>query len=311
MSEPQVSLLCTVYNKAGFLKRTVASVRQLMPNEADIEYVFVDDCSSDHLLDIIRGAISGAPNVQIIENHVNRGPAVRINQAARAANGAYLYFIDSDDLAAPRAAEIMLSLLHKEKADVIYGKTEKRPLLAGEDPPPVPAAANYTSSDRPLETILGGGFIRMAMMARKDIYLTSGGADESILSQDESIALRLGIAARKLIQWNAKIVFRQPDPIGAQHISSNQNQLHHDAFLSAVHAMHELPRELGALAPKLYARAISQHWKMRKRYGSLPLVSRDFWRYQFSRGGRQPNAQSLEKMRKDFANLEKVRRIAQ
>lgn len=310
MSQPKVSALVTVYNKAGFIARTIASVRAQLPNEEDIEYVFVDDVSSDNSMEIVRSAIAGAPNALLIENSENRGPSVRLNQAANAARGEYLYFLDSDDLAAPGAIPGMLSLLQKEQGDVIYGKTEKRPLGLGEEPPQVPKDDDYSVSETPFEAILGGGFVRMALMCRRDLYLKAGGADERIFVQDESLPLRLGLHAQRLLDWNARIVFRQPDPEGGSHISSNRDQLQHDAFLAAANVLDELPEEFAQHAPQLYARIVSQHWKMRKRHGALPLLSRDFWRYQTSRKGAPPNAAALESMRKDFRALENVRRMS-
>ena len=309
MTEPAVSALITVYNKAGYIARTIASVRAQLPDEAQIEYVFTDDVSSDNSLEIVREAIAGAPHVQIIENSENRGPSVRLNQAAHAARGEFLYFLDSDDLAAPGTISGMLSLLKQEQADVIYGRTEKQALRPGEDPPPVPAGAAYAVSDTPLETILGGGFVRMALMCQRALYLKAGGADERIFIQDESLPLRLGLHARRLIDWQAKIVFRQPDPEGGSHISANRDQLQHDAFLAAANLLEELPDTHAGLAPQIYARAVSQHWKMRKRQGALPLLSRDFWRYQASRKGTDPDKRVLQAMREDFRALENVRRM--
>ena len=310
MSQPKVSALFTVYNKAGYIARTIASVRAQLPDEANIEYVFADDVSTDNSLEIVRDAIAGAPHVQIIENSENRGPSVRLNQAANAARGEYLYFLDADDLAAPGTVSGMMSMLEKEQADLIYGKTEKQVLALNEGPPSVPGDADYAVSDTPLKTILGGGFVRMALMCRRDLYLQAGGADERIFVQDESLPLRLGLHARRLIDWQAKIVFRQPDPEGGTHISSNRDQLQHDAFLAAANALEDLPEAQADLAPLLYARAVSQHWKMRKRHGAVPIFSRDFWRYQSSRKNAKPDLNAIAVMREDFRRLENVRRMS-
>lgn len=309
MSQPKVSALFTVYNKSGYLARTIDSVRRQMPDESEIEYVFADDVSTDHSLEIVRASAGDAPNVQILENTENRGPSVRLNQAAQAARGEFLYFLDADDLAAPGAIPAMLKLLEQEDADLIYGRTEKRVLGLGEDPLGVSGDDEFKIRDEPLNAILGGGFVRMALMCKRDLFLQAGGADERIFIQDESLPLRLGMYAKRLIDWQAKIVFRQPDPEGGTHISSNRNQLQHDAFLAAANAIDDLPETHQHLAGTLYARAVSQHWKMRKRYGARPLLSGDFWRYQRSRKGAAVDSEALKKMRADFANLENVRRI--
>ena len=309
MSAPKVSALFTVYNKAGYLARTIASVRAQMPDEADIEYVFADDVSTDTSLQIVRESIAGAPNFQIIENEENRGPSVRLNQAAQAARGEYLYFLDADDLAAPGTIPAMLSLLEGEQADLIYGKTEKQVLDVGQEPPAVQKDAVYSVSDKPFETILGGGFVRMALMCKRALFLEASGADERIFIQDESLPLRLGLHAKRLIDWQSKIVYRQPDPQGGTHISSNRDQLQHDAFLAAANMLDDLPSRFSQYAPSLYRRAVSQHWKMRKRHGAMPLISKDFWRYQLSRRQTQADENALKVMRDDFLTLKNVRRM--
>jgi len=310
MTQPKVSALFTVYNKAGYLAATIASVRAQMPDEAEIEYVFADDVSTDKSLDVIEAAMIGAPNVQIIRNSKNRGPSVRLNQAARAATGQYLYFLDADDLAAPGTIPAMLGMLTSEDADLIYGKTEKKVLGLGEAPPAADAGAGHEVSDKPFEMILGGGFVRMALMCERELFLIAGGADERIFIQDESLPLRLGLHARRLIDWQGRIVYRQPDPEGGTHISSNRDQLQHDAFLAAANMLDDLPDKMSQYAPALYARVVSQYWKMKKRHGALPLVSSAWRRYQATRGGAaQPDAEALASMRADFAAMENVRKM--
>ena len=101
----------------------------------------------------------------------------------------------------------MLRRLQSEQADIIYGKTAKRLpdganllALAAE------AEAPHSVSRTPLETVLRGGFVRMALMCRRDIFRAAGGADENIFVQDESLPLRLAARAGRLIDWQAVVI---------------------------------------------------------------------------------------------------------
>ena len=76
---PTVSAVVTVYNKAPHLADTIRSLRRQAEDEEDVEYIFVDDRSSDDSVEIIKTATSDAPSVRIIENADNRGPSVRLN----------------------------------------------------------------------------------------------------------------------------------------------------------------------------------------------------------------------------------------
>ena len=51
---PAISALLTVYNKAPFLPDTIRSLRRQAEDESEVEYVFVDDGSSDDSVSIIK-----------------------------------------------------------------------------------------------------------------------------------------------------------------------------------------------------------------------------------------------------------------
>ena len=93
---PTVSAVLTVYNKAPFLPNTIRSLRRQMDDEHDVEYIFVDDASTDDSVPVIKDHVADAPHIRIIENERNRGPSIRLNQGAAAAAGDYLYFLDGD-----------------------------------------------------------------------------------------------------------------------------------------------------------------------------------------------------------------------
>jgi glycosyltransferase involved in cell wall biosynthesis len=279
-AEPKVSAVLTVYNKAGPLPATMRSLRRQMPDERLIEYVFVDDRSSDRSLDVIREAMAGAPHLRIIENTENRGPSIRLNQGAEAARGQWLYLLDADDIAPAGTIEAMLDLLERERAEVIYGRTEKslEPAEALLDRA-VEAGAPYHVAEAPLRYIMKGGFVRMGLACSRDLFLRAGGADPRIFIQDESLPLRLAGHARRLIDWTA-VVLLMPDPgAGASRISSDKTQLHHDAFLAFAHALEDLGPAHPKVAPVLYARAVSAFWKYAMRKSGHPLLQPAFWRY--------------------------------
>ncbi len=284
-STPIVSAVVTVFNKASFLPATIRSLRGQMKDEGQVEYVFVDDASTDDSVSIIQHDLQDAPNVRIITNHDNRGPSIRLNQGSHAANAPYLYFLDGDDIAREGAMAGMLDLLQKEDADLIYGKTlaprpasregslEERDL----------SGAPYTLSETPLAYIMKGGFVRMALMCRRSLFLEAGGADESIFVQDESLPLRLAAKAKRFIDWQAPVI-SMPERVrmngdGSNHVSSDKTQLHHDAFFAYANALERFEESHPDVAPKLYAKAVSAYWKYGKRQPRPSLLHPGFWRY--------------------------------
>jgi GT2 family glycosyltransferase len=88
---PRVSILLVLYNRAEL---TLTCLRSLQPRlaEAEAEIVLVDNASRDEtsaLLDRIRGAT-------VLRNDDNRGFPVAVNQAAAAASGELLLFLNND-----------------------------------------------------------------------------------------------------------------------------------------------------------------------------------------------------------------------
>ncbi|MGI9491364.1 MAG: glycosyltransferase family 2 protein [Geminicoccaceae bacterium] len=313
-SSPIVSAVVTVYNKASFLPATIRSLRDQMPDEEQVEYVFVDDASTDRSISVIEEALQGAPHVRIIANDTNTGPSVRLNQGAKAATGTYLYFLDGDDLAAEGAMTSMLDLLKKEQADLIYGKTRKLPASSREatsikaDP-----TAPHTVSETPLAYIMKGGFVRMALMCKRSLFLEAGGADERIFVQDESLPLRLAALSKRFIDWQATVTV-MPSPGGegsrpGDRVSNDKTQLHHDAFFAYANALAATARTHPDVAPKLYAKAISAYWKYGKRQSRAGLLHPGFWRYLQAKCLRpSPNPKVLDWMADELRSLPNVRR---
>lgn len=316
-SAPIVSAVLTVYNKAPCLPWTIRSLRRQMADERQVEYIFVDDASTDESIEVIRREMAGAPRLLVIANADNRGPSVRLNQGGRAASGCYLYFLDADDIAVDGAMAAMLHLLQRERADLIYGKTEKR-----QEPPAelldmrVDTAAPHTVSDRPLAYIMKGGFVRMSLMCRRDLFLRAGGADERIFIQDESLPLRLCARATRFVDWRATVVSmptNQPktgENKGVNRISSDKSQLHHDAFLAHLNALDATRSSHPELAPKLYAKAVSAYWKHARRQTRLGWLTPGFWRYLEAKCLRPaPRHEVLGWMKAEFLALPNIRRI--
>ena len=92
-----ISYILTVYNKENYLKNTLASLRSQSGN-FEKEFIFVDDCSTDNSVELIKQETKGWNNVKIIRNGENKGPSIRLNQGVQYATGKYLYLLDSDDI---------------------------------------------------------------------------------------------------------------------------------------------------------------------------------------------------------------------
>ena len=101
-SVPQViklSVIVPFYNVRTYAPDTLASLRANA--REDIEFILVDDCSTDGTADILRRARDGIPRAVVIRHERNGGLATARNTGIDAARGEYLTFLDGDDWLAP------------------------------------------------------------------------------------------------------------------------------------------------------------------------------------------------------------------
>ena len=89
---PCVSVIIPAYNRAHVLPRAITSV--LNQTFTDYEIIVVDDASTDDTGTVAQN--TDGP-LRVICHELNRGPAAARNTGIRAARGAYVAFLDSDD----------------------------------------------------------------------------------------------------------------------------------------------------------------------------------------------------------------------
>lgn len=91
-----VSIITPVYNAEKYIEETLKSVSN--QTYSNWEHVLVDDCSSDHSVEIIEELAKTDPRIKLIKLTENSGPAVARNKAIDLATGRYLAFLDADDV---------------------------------------------------------------------------------------------------------------------------------------------------------------------------------------------------------------------
>ena len=96
---PKVSILVPVYNVEAFIERCAVSLFEQTFD--DIEYIFVNDCTPDNSIEVLKKVIEKYPNrnshIKIIHHKTNRGLAGARNTGIQNATGDYILHIDSDD----------------------------------------------------------------------------------------------------------------------------------------------------------------------------------------------------------------------
>lgn len=112
-AEALVSIITPTYNASKYVLETIHSVRS--QTYQNWEMIIVDDASTDDTVEIVSMEIEIDPRIKLIKLEENSGPAHARNTAISFANGAYLAFLDSDDLWIPEKLEKQLDFMERNK----------------------------------------------------------------------------------------------------------------------------------------------------------------------------------------------------
>ena len=116
---PLVTIVTPTYNQADFLTETIESV--LAQDYPNIEYIVIDDGSTDHTRDILKH-YDGRFHW---ESQANIGQAATLNRGWEMGSGDIIAYLSSDDLLKPYAvSDSVQSLLNNTGTVLVYADFE-------------------------------------------------------------------------------------------------------------------------------------------------------------------------------------------
>ncbi len=190
---PLVSVITPCYNAAAFVGGTLASVAaQAGPA---LEHIVVDDGSTDGSWAVIAAA-AAAPGARVraVRLAANRGGAHARNAGAARARGAYLMFLDADDVLAPGTLSALAAALRDETAVAAvcswHRLRQRRGAWRVEQrdipfpPPPDPLLGWLTGTWVP----------PCAVLWQRDAYERTGGWDEMLTLDDDGDLMMRALA---------------------------------------------------------------------------------------------------------------------
>jgi glycosyltransferase involved in cell wall biosynthesis len=188
-NHPTVSVLTTVYNRAAYLRECIESV--LASSFEDFEYIIVDDASSDLSYDIAFEYAKRDSRVRVYRNETNLGDYPNRNRAAAYAKGAFLKYVDSDDIIYPHGLGLMAESMQRfpdAGLGLCRAPDAKLPYPVQLDP-----RSAYIE-----HYFLEGGLLNNAPLSaiiRRDIFEQIGGFNAMQYVGDFDMWLRLGARA--------------------------------------------------------------------------------------------------------------------
>lgn len=213
---PTVSVVMPAYMHAHYAGEAIASV--FAQTHAPVEFIVIDDGSSDGTVDCCRVTLRDAPFPVRFIARENRGAAATLNQGIAMARGEFIQLLNSDDRLAPRRIADMLDALLECDADWGYSRVafidrHGAPLGHLADPR---AAALLAAADAALMSpALGLAMVRANsaissgnLMFRKRLWQSMGGFSDFRYNHDWDFCLRATLRCEPVLVAQALYQYR-------------------------------------------------------------------------------------------------------
>ena len=122
MEELLVSIITPTYNCASYIAETIESVQN--QTYQNWEMIIVDDCSQDNTSDIVHSYLLKDSRIKYERLSENHGAAFARNKAMCIASGAYMAFLDSDDLWLPNKLKTQIEYMQTNQCAITCTKYE-------------------------------------------------------------------------------------------------------------------------------------------------------------------------------------------
>ncbi len=228
-TQPLVSVLIPLFNKADYFEETMASVlNQTYPN---IEVIIVDDGSTDGSFELAKSYVS--KNIFLLKQE-NKGSSSARNKAFEYAKGDFIQYIDADDVLDVRKIEEQINTLGgqtdvltnaKGKGFIIQKNGEKqlfdRKLLC----------KNYDDKSKFLFDEVQEAALVHSWLIPRNLIEKAGKWDETMtIFDDRDFYLRLVPLASSIVYCSEAICYWRL-PNSSEHLSQRNNIADFEAVL--------------------------------------------------------------------------------
>jgi glycosyltransferase involved in cell wall biosynthesis len=118
---PHVSVIVPIYGVEQYIEKCARSLFE--QTLESIEYIFIDDCTPDHSMNILKSVLKEYPHRQtqakILHNESNRGQAWTRAYGISESTGEYVIHCDPDDWVDVNAYEIMYETAIRASASIV------------------------------------------------------------------------------------------------------------------------------------------------------------------------------------------------
>lgn len=182
-----VSVLMTSFNREQYIADAIESV--LASTYTNFEFIICDDCSEDATYEIEKNYAAKDSRIKLYRNEKNLGDFPNRDKVASFASGAYLKYVDSDDIIYPHGLQKMIDAM-LEFPDAVLGLSQ----IVNE----INQFSNYPvmiSSERAYqEHFYGYGTLRYGptgAIIKKEVLLEMGGFGNNRFVADTALWLKI------------------------------------------------------------------------------------------------------------------------
>ena len=188
---PRFSVIIPTFNRIDLLKETIASINRQAYQSYEV--IVVDDGSTDGT---IAWLAENEPSIPIVRQD-RQGPGAARNAGARIARGAYLAFLDSDDLWLPWTLQAYDRIIFEVgnpafvagRQHLFEGSSSDCLDALKEQELEMQCFRDYFSSSDAWRWWGASSFV-----IKKEVFLRVGGFSElNVYAEDADLALRLGV----------------------------------------------------------------------------------------------------------------------
>lgn len=219
MASPEISVVMGVYNGMPHLQQAVASI--LSQQDVDLEFIIVDDGSTDETPDLLAQLARQDPRLRVLRQ-TNAGLTQALIHGCEAARGLYIARQDSDDHSLPGRLRAQRDLLAQHPSLAFVSCWSEVVGPQGELLMEVKPAAEIRAATEALLQRVSGPAGHGSVMMKTAAYREVGGyRREFYYAQDSDLWLRLGQYAQ--FGFVPEILYRYQ--IDAASISGSRNTL--------------------------------------------------------------------------------------
>lgn len=225
MTHPEISVLMPVFNGEHYLAAAMASV--LGQQHHDLELLVLDDGSTDSSAAIARSF--GDPRVRLIRNGSNQGVIRTRNRGIREARGAFIAFLDCDDIALPERLAIQARFLRDTPDVILVGSWIA---LMDEQGRQTGVCSRYAATPEtiPSTMLFDNCFAQSAVMARREALQREPYREEYPCAEDYDLFARLALTGRSANIPRVLTLYREH--------GGGLSKLRRDLIVACTHRVH-------------------------------------------------------------------------